>query len=103
MRIMIIESTTPVDEVVGVETLMLARNQLKVIDDGYQELGLETPEWIAGKQLEVAKEITSRVEAELRRQLKMAKARRAAEAPKEEKIEKLDVTIVDLEKRLATL
>lgn len=100
MRIIIIESTTTVEDVDTVEALILARNQLKVIDGGYQELGLETPEWIAEKQLEVAQEITTRVRSELLRRLKMAKARRAAEAPKEEKLGKLDATIADLEKRL---
>ncbi len=100
MRIMIIESTTSVEEVGTVEMLMLARNQLKIIDEGYQGLELETPEWIAEKQLAVAQEITSRVRADLMRQLKMAKARRSAEAPKEEKLAKLDAKIDMLEKML---
>lgn len=100
MRIMIIESTTSVEEVGTVEMLMLARNQLKIIDEGYQGLELETPEWIAEKQLAVAQEITSRVRADLMRQLKMAKVRRSAEAPKEEKLAKLDAKIDMLEKML---
>lgn len=101
MRIMIVESTTPVEDVGTVEMLLLAKSQLKIIDEGYQELGLETPEWISEKQLEVAREITSRVRAELTRQLKGYKARRAAEAPKEERLSFLDTKITELEKKLA--
>ena len=100
MRIMIIESTTPVEDVGTVEMLLLAKNQLKILDDGYQELGLEAPEWISEKQLEVIKEITSRVRAELTRQLKTLQARRAAEAPKEERLAFLDTKITELKKKL---
>jgi len=100
MRIMIIESTTPVEDVGSVETLMLARNQLKVIDDGFQELQLETPEWVSEKQLEVNREITFRVKAELQRRLKTARARRVAASTMDEKRQKLDVEIEGLEKQL---
>jgi hypothetical protein len=100
MRVIIVESTTPVEDVGTVEMLLLAKNQLKVIDEGYQELGLQTPEWVSQKQLDVAQEITSRVRAELTRQLKTYKARRAAEAPKEERLAFLDTKITELEKKL---
>ena len=101
MRITIIESTTPVEDLETVEILLLAKNQLKVIDNGYEELGLETPEWISEKQLEVTQEITFRVKAELQRRLKTSRARRAALATTDEKRERLDQEITELEKKLA--
>lgn len=100
MRIMIIEETTSVEEVGTVEVLMLAKSQLKVIDEGYQELGLATPEWVSDKALEVEREITSRVKAELQLRLKRSRARRAALATADEKRQSLDAEIVELEKRL---
>ncbi len=100
MRIMIIESTTSVEEVGTVEALMLARYQLQVIDKGYQELGLETPEWVSDKMLDVEREITFRVKSELQRRLKTSKARRSALATADEKRSSLDTEIAELEKRL---
>ncbi len=100
MRIMIIESTTSVEEVGTVEALMLARYQLQVIDKGYQELGLETPEWVSDKMLDVEREITFRVKSELQRRLKTSKARRSALATADEKRATLDTEIAELEKRL---
>ncbi len=100
MRIMIIESTTPVEDLGTVEALMLARYQLQVIDKGYQELGLETPEWVSDKMLDVEREITFRVKSELQRRLKTSKARRSALATADEKRSSLDADIAELEKRL---
>lgn len=100
MRVLIIESNTPAEDVGTVEMLLLAKNQLKVIDDGYQELGLGTPEWVSEKQLEVTQEITSRVRAELQRKLKTARGRRTALATADEKRVRLDTEIAELEKKL---
>lgn len=100
MRSMIVIATTMIDDVETVEELLLAKDQLKTIDDGYQELGLETPEWVSEKQLGVAQEITLRVKSELLRRLKTSRARRAALATADEKRVKLDTEIADLEKRL---
>lgn len=100
MRIMIIESTTSIEDMADIEMMMLARNQLKIIDDGYQELHIETPEWVSEKQIEVSREIAFRVKSELQRQLKTKRARRAALATADEKRQSLDTDITELEKQL---
>jgi len=100
MRIMIIDINLSPDDVASVEDLLLIKQQLKVIDDGFQELGLETPEWVSEKQLIITTEITSRVRAELLRQLKTRKARRSALATADEKRSILDTQITELEKKL---
>jgi hypothetical protein len=99
MRILIIDQAQVVESF-QVEELMLAREQFKLIDSGYQELKLPTPEWIMDKLGEINREITLRVRADLERQLKNAKARRAALATADEKRQLLDAQITALEETL---
>ena len=100
MKILIIDVESNVEEIGTVHELFLARNQLWVIDQGYQDLGLPTPEWIADRQLDVDREITLRVKSDLQRRLKAAKARRSALGTAEEKRNILDDEIKELEKTL---
>ena len=101
MRFIIIDISLAPDEVDCVEDLILVKEQLRVIDTGFQELGLVTPEWVSEKQLTVTTEITSRVRAELLRRLKTSKARRSALATADEKRSLLDTEIEELEKKLS--
>jgi len=100
MRVIIVTEGTAVEEMGAIEDLILARNQLKIIDEGYQELGFQPPEWIAEKQLQVSQEINLRTKAELLRRLKTARARRSALATMDEKRKNLDTEIAELEKKL---
>lgn len=84
-----------------VEDLLMVSNDLKAIDQGYQDLGLETPEWVTDKLGEVAREVTIRIRSDLQRQLRAAKARREALATRDEKREKLDAQIAALEKQVS--
>lgn len=96
-NIMIILESKEVEDIGTVEELLLARNQLKIIDDGYQELKLPTPEWVIDKLGSVSAEITSRVKSELMRRLRAAKARRSSLRTAEEKRNSLDTEITELE------
>ena len=83
-----------------VENLMIVKNYLMVIDKEYQNLSLDTPEWVTDKLGEVSREIDSRVKAELTLMLKQAKSRRAALKTADEKRNDLDAQIKTLEGKL---
>lgn len=100
VKMIAIFEKTVVEEIGTVEDLILAQQQMRTIDAGYQEIGLPTPEWVVDKLTEIGREITHRKEAELRYRLKTAKARRAGLATPDEKRKALDQEIEDLEKRL---
>ena len=48
-QILIILADTAVEEVPNIEELILGRNQLKIIDEGCQDLKLNTPDWVIDK------------------------------------------------------
>lgn len=100
MRTIVMMESTPVDNIGTVEELFLAQSQLKTVDGGYQEMQLETPEWVVDKLSEVTHEITMRVKGELQRRLRAAKARRAALRTPDEKRGQLDSEIAALESQL---
>ena len=56
-QILIVMQSTDMEQVNSVEELILAQNQLKIIDQGYQDLKLQTPEWIMDKLGETGHEI----------------------------------------------
>jgi hypothetical protein len=87
-------------ETADLENLYLAKSVLKLIDQGYQEDGVETPESIMDKLSAVSGEIVNRNRAELQKKLKMAKARRSSLATPDEKRSRLDVEIAKLEAQL---
>lgn len=87
-------------ETFALEDLFIAKNQLQVIDAGYQELKLAAPEWVTDRLGEISHEITSRVRAELQRKLKAAKARRSGLMTADEKRKMLDDEINELEAKL---
>ena len=89
-----------IDEVDTVEELLLGRAQLKTIDDGYQDLKLDSPEWVVEKLSAVDAEINLRVKGELMRRLKMARARRSALRTADEKRKALDDEIKELESKV---
>lgn len=99
-RILIVLQQTDPEEVGTVEELILAKAQLVTVDQGYQEMHLETPEWIIDKLNEVDSEIKSRVKSELIKRLRTAKARRAALKTADEKRRDLDAEIAELEKQV---
>lgn len=88
-----------IDEI-AIEDLILAKGQLASLDAGFQDLGVATPEWVSDKLTQVSAEIVNRNRAELQRQLKSAKARRAALATVDEKRASLDAEIAALEQKL---
>jgi len=97
-QVLIVVEGTDLEEISSVEELLLAKNQLKVIDDGYQDLKLPTPEWVTDRLSDTDREITIRVQAELKRRLRTAKARRSALRTADEKRKDLEAEIADLEK-----
>jgi len=86
---------------IDLEDLILARADLKALDEGYKETGLDTPEWVMDKLGLVSTEIVNRNRAELARALKNAKARRAALATMDEKRKALDDLITSLDQKLS--
>lgn len=100
IKIIIVNENTNAENFSTVEELMLAEDQLKTLDARYQELKLQTPEWITDKLAEVNHEITSRVRSELMKNLRAAKARRSALRTADEKRADLDEEIKELEAKL---
>ena len=100
-RILIVLADTDVDDIGTVEELILAKSELATIDNGYQDLSLDTPEWVTDKLMEVNAQINARVAGELKRRLRAATARREALQTNAEKRKTLDAEIADLQKRLA--
>lgn len=85
---------------IAIEDLILAKAALGVLDAGYQELGIETPEWVTDKLILVSNEVVNRNRAELQRRLKAAQARRASLATVDEKRKALDDEIAALKQKL---
>jgi hypothetical protein len=85
-------------EDVCIGDLILAQNSLKVLDQGYQGMNVETPEWITDKTILVSDEIQKRLRSERAKKLKTLKARRAQLATPDEKRNLLDQEIAALEK-----
>lgn len=100
-KILIVIQNTDIETIGTVEELLLAKAQLRTIDDGYQELKLETPEWVTDKLTEVDHEVTMRVRGELMRRLRAAKARRSALRTADEKRVDLDAEIRELEGKIS--
>ena len=100
-RLLIVLQTTDIEEMGSVEELILAQNQLKIIDAGFQELKLEPPDWVLEKLSETGHEINMRVKGELMKRLKSAKARRSALRTADEKRKDLDAEIAELESKLS--
>ena len=99
-RMTIILENLEAEELSSVDELLLAKNQLQVIDAGYQEFKLPTPEWVIDKLTSVTGEITNRIRAELQRRLRASKARRSSLRTAEEKRAGLDAEIAELENML---
>lgn len=99
-RVMIVVEGTDLEQIDTVADLLLIKSQLRVVDDGFQELKVETPEWITDKLAEVNSEVNTRLKGELLRRLRAAKARRSALRTDTEKREELDQQIAELEGRV---
>lgn len=100
-RILIVLENTDVANVSTVEELILSQAQLQTIDAGFQNLKLETPEWVTSKLEDVNHEINLRVRSELMKRLRAAKARRSATLSRDERRQLLDAEILELEGKLA--
>lgn len=87
-------------DVVSLPDLILAQEQLRILDAGFQGLGIEAPEWVTDKAFLISKEIVARNEAELRRQLRKFEQRRAGLATPEEQRSQLDQKIATLKAQL---
>jgi len=85
----------------GVDDLIMTKVNLQALDKGYQESGVESPEWIIDGINSLTREITDRNRSQLIGDLKRAKARREAASTLDEKRKKLDSEIEALEKKLA--
>lgn len=99
-RILIVLERTDVEEISTVEELFLAQNQLRVIDQGYQDLSLTTPDWVIDKLTQTTHEIDTRMRGELQRRLRAAEARRSALKTADEKRKDADAEIAELRAKL---
>ena len=89
-----------VEAVNSVDELFVARGQLKLVNDGYLELKLSTPQYITDKLVELDREIKHRVRADLQSRLTKAKARRSSRRTLDEKRKDDEAEIAELEKQL---
>jgi len=87
-------------DAVSLSDLILAQESLRVLDTGYQGLGIDTPEWITDLAYMVNREIVAKNEANLRKQLRLMEQRRAALATPAEQREQLDQSIANLKAKL---
>ena len=99
-EISIITESFDVKEVNTVAELFLSRSQLRTIMSGYEELKLDTPEWVIDRVETIEREINLRVNSDLQLRLRQAKARRASLLTNEEKRASLDSEISMLEGRI---
>ncbi len=70
LQILIVLENTDVSNINSVEELILARSQLQVIDAGFQDLKLDTPEWVVDRLSEIDQEINIRTRNELLKRLR---------------------------------
>lgn len=87
-------------ESMALHELFLKKAHLATIDNGYQELNLETPEDIILDLSSVIKEIDERVRGEMERKLRTTEARLDALKTPDEKRKELLALAEDLRKRL---
>jgi hypothetical protein len=99
-KILIVTEHTVVDNMDDVADLILAKNQLAIIDAGYQDLGIETPDWILDQLVAIDSQITAQVRGQLQARLRAAKARRSNLATMSEKRASADAEIKELEDKL---
>ena len=99
-KILIVTEYTAVDSIEDVADLILAKSQLATIDAGYQDLKIETPEWVLNQLGAVDAQITAQVRGQLQARLRAAKARRSNLATMSEKRAAADAEIKELEDRL---
>ena len=84
----------------SIEELIMNKQALRLLNQGYQEEGIETPERILDKISEIEKAISFRVEDDRRKELRKLKLRYEAEAPKEERRTAMKTQIEALEAKL---
>lgn len=99
-RVLIVVEETEVEEVGTIEELLLAKNQLEVINKGYKDLSLSVPKWVLDKHVAIDEEIRYRIKAELQRKLKIAETRRSQLRTADEKRRDLDAEIAELKKAI---
>jgi len=87
-------------EAADINDLYLARGVLRMIDQGYQEEQIESPEYIVDKLNLISTEIRSRNKAELQKRLKLAKNRMETLQTRDERKSKLEAEIAKLEEKL---
>jgi hypothetical protein len=101
MNIVIYLERTSAEEIDTIPELLLVQAQLRTIDFGHQELKIATPEWVIDQMMSISREINRRIEGDLKRRLKNARARREAVSTPDERRTKLDAEIVELEAKLS--
>lgn len=81
--------------------LVMAVIQLRIITDGYQELGIDEPKWLAEKVRDAEAELKYRRRSAKERQLEEAKMRRETLKTSGEKRDDTDEEIRRLQEELA--
>ena len=84
----------------NIDTLILAKVNLQSLYNGYDEAGVEVPEWIVDGINTLNREVTSRNRAALEATLKKMTAQREALASVTEKRNTLDKEIKSLQNKL---
>ena len=100
MRVLIVAQATIIEEIGTVAELILAKAQLEIIDSGYKDMKLESPDWIASKLEETKREIEVRVRAAQMRKLNKLKSQRQALRTPTEQRKDVESEIAVLEKTL---
>ncbi|MFA5584297.1 MAG: hypothetical protein WDA09_08790 [Bacteriovoracaceae bacterium] len=98
MRLIINENTNL--ESLNLDSLILGKAELKTLNAGYEELKMDSPDWVLIQLSAIDAEINRRTRDELMRRLKAAEARQAALRTRKEMRESVDAEINELRKRL---
>jgi ABC-type phosphate transport system auxiliary subunit len=82
------------------DELILNQAMLRLVNQGYEEAGIETPEYILDRLAAISREITERNRAELQKRLRTLKLKREGLKTREEKAKDMEAEIAELESKL---
>lgn len=82
------------------DVLVHAHSELTALAKSFDDLKIETPDWLLTKQVEVDDEVKSLMKAERQAALKKLELRRAALATPDEKRQALDAEIAALKSQM---
>ena len=100
MKILVFLQNAELETIANLDELILAQNHIEGLQAGYLKRSLPVPEWIAERLDEINREINERIKGDVKRRLKLAKAKREGLKTTAEKRADADAEIAALERQL---